>query len=92
MYGKNGSLIVDSAPSASPEFEGRGGEELNLELSNIIERLLQSSSAFKSDKLCLVPGKQVWIIYVDALVCILHKYSCDIFIRCFCRSWTLEEI
>eukprot|EP00029_Vermamoeba_vermiformis_P013882 TRINITY_DN8823_c0_g1_i1.p1 TRINITY_DN8823_c0_g1~~TRINITY_DN8823_c0_g1_i1.p1 ORF type:complete len:295 (+),score=59.47 TRINITY_DN8823_c0_g1_i1:74-958(+) len=61
-------VSVECAPSASPEFEGRGGEELNLELSNIVERLLQSSAAFKSDKLCLVPGKQVWIIYVDAMV------------------------
>jgi len=62
------SVSVECCPSASPEFEGRGAEELNIELSRVIERLLTESKAIDMKKLCLVPGRQCWVIYIDALV------------------------
>jgi len=61
-------LSVECCPSASPEFEGRGAEELNTELARVLERLLQTESAIDLTKLCIIPGKVCWILYVDAMV------------------------
>jgi len=61
-------VSVECCPSASPEFEGRGGNELNVELATVIQRLLNNPSAIDLKKLCLLPGQRCWIIYVDALV------------------------
>lgn len=74
-------LTSSSCPSASPEFEGRGSEVLNLELARTIERYLNSNSTLDLRyilsfllllnlyrALCLVPARHCWVIYVDALV------------------------
>lgn len=67
-----------SAPSASQQFEGRGADDLNNELTQIMTRILSNTSATSSSassaaginlsKLCIIPGQQCWILYVDALV------------------------
>jgi len=62
------NVSVECCPSASPEFEGRGASELNTELAAVIQRSLESSSGINLESLCLIPGKQCWIVYVDALV------------------------
>ncbi|KAF9986732.1 Exosome complex component RRP42 [Mortierella antarctica] len=91
---------VECAPSASQQFEGRGADELNNELTQMMSRFLSHSgptaSSFPSttsssstasgleasttakttsgagginlSKLCIIPGQQCWILYVDALV------------------------
>ncbi|KAF9297627.1 ribosomal protein S5 domain 2-type protein [Linnemannia elongata] len=82
---------VECAPSASQQFEGRGADELNNELTQMMTRFLShntttlstpssttSSSTAASNnngagginlsKLCIIPGEQCWILYVDALV------------------------
>jgi len=59
---------VECCPSASPEFEGRGAEELNTELARILERLLKTENVIEMEKLCIIPGKVCWILYIDALV------------------------
>lgn len=61
-------VSVECCPSASPEFEGRGGSALNLELAKVTERFLNASSSLDFKSLSLVPGKQCWILTVDALV------------------------
>jgi len=61
-------LSVECCPSASPEFEGRGAEDLNTELARVLERLLQTESALDLTKLCIIPGKVCWILYIDAMV------------------------
>jgi len=61
-------VSVECCPSASPEFEGRGGDELNLELARTMERYLNAEATLNLQTLCLVPGKHCWVIYVDALV------------------------
>jgi exosome complex component RRP42 len=58
----------NSCPSASPEFEGRGAEELNIELARVIERVLTAPSALDMKSLCLIPGKQCWVLYIDVMV------------------------
>jgi len=59
---------VECAPSASLDFEGRGAEVLNTQLTSVLERMLQDSNAVNLRKLCVIPGKQCWVLYVDALV------------------------
>jgi exosome complex component RRP42 len=62
---------VECCPSASPEYEGRGAEVLNQELSIVLERIANNttlSNIMELKKLCIIPGKLCWIIYVDAMV------------------------
>ncbi|PRP78928.1 hypothetical protein PROFUN_13304 [Planoprotostelium fungivorum] len=61
-------VSVECCPSASPEFEGRGGESLNNELTLVIERIIKDTSSFDLSKFSIIPGKLVWIIYIDAMV------------------------
>jgi exosome complex component RRP42 len=84
--------LSNSAPSASQQFEGRGADELNNELTQMMTRFLShnttsltsassttapsSTTSHNSNgagginlsKLCMIPGEQCWILYVDALV------------------------
>lgn len=57
-----------SSANASPEFEGRGGEELGSMLAKTLERAYNHPSAIDLESLCILPGKQCWILYIDAVV------------------------
>ncbi|KAI1300538.1 Exosome complex component RRP42 [Mortierella claussenii] len=92
---------VECAPSASQQFEGRGADDLNNEVTQMMSRFLSHNSAVAStqgsseskpttltsqpnstlsslsssgagginlSKLCIIPGQQCWILFVDALV------------------------
>lgn len=59
---------VECLPSASPEFEGRGAEELNATLAATLSNLIRNSFAIDWKSLCITPGRQCWIVYVDCLV------------------------
>ncbi|KAL0479512.1 exosome complex protein RRP42 [Acrasis kona] len=59
---------VECSPSASPEFEGRGAEEMNAILSAMLRNMLQNARTVDWASLCISPGKQCWIVYVDCLV------------------------
>ncbi|KAF9421040.1 Exosome complex component RRP42 [Entomortierella beljakovae] len=78
---------VECAPSASQQFEGRGADDLNNELTQMMTRFLSdntnaavnksSDSSSKPpagpgginlSKLCIIPGQQCWVLFVDALV------------------------
>ncbi|XP_049850921.1 putative exosome complex exonuclease RRP42 [Schistocerca gregaria] len=61
-------VAVECCPTASPYFEGRGAEELNIKLSNLMEKMLLSSAHIDLGILCLIPKKQCWILYIEILV------------------------
>lgn len=61
-------FFIDCSANATPEFEGRGGEELALEISNTLQKAYQSSKAFQLKDLCILPRQQCWKLYVDILV------------------------
>lgn len=66
----DGVLTVNSefVPLASPEFEaGRPGEE-SVELARVVDRGIRESKAIDLEKLCIVPGKKVFVIFVDVYV------------------------
>ncbi|KAF9969676.1 Exosome complex component RRP42 [Actinomortierella ambigua] len=85
---------VECVPSASQGWEGRGADDMNNELSQIMARILSSGNALLDSttadssspsttsappskgsaagidlsKLCIIPGRQCWILYIDAMV------------------------
>ncbi|KAH3744793.1 ribosomal protein S5 domain 2-type protein [Pelomyxa schiedti] len=58
---------VDCCPSASPEFDSYKTDTLNIELARAMSRLI-GNAGLDTKALCILPGKQCWIVYVDALV------------------------
>jgi len=65
-----GALTVNSefVPVASPEFEaGPPGEE-SIELARIVDRGIRESKAIELEKLCIVPGKKVFVVFIDVYV------------------------
>jgi len=67
---KAGHVVVDvqCGSTSSAELESREADELNLELARVLRRNLNNKSAIDLEKLCVIEGKQCWIIYVDVLV------------------------
>jgi len=61
-------FAVECSPSAAREFDGRGAEELNVELAGLLQRIFDNQSALNLKNLCIIPGQKCWVIYVDALV------------------------
>lgn len=58
-------ILSDSCPSASPEFEGRGAEYLNVELARFLERIMQNSqSSDLRSSLVIVPGQTCWVLCI----------------------------
>ena len=50
-------------------FERRGGEVLGQRLAEQLEEAYSSAQCVDRESLCVIPGEQCWILYVDALVC-----------------------
>lgn len=61
-------FFVDCSANATPEFEGRGGEELGTEISHMMQKAYSSSQAFDLKTLCIMEHQQCWKLYVDILV------------------------
>jgi len=59
---------VVSSALASPEFEGREGEDLGQHLAHKLVETYQNSAALDLPSLSVIPGQQCWVLYVDALV------------------------
>lgn len=67
MYALLVRLQVDLVNS--PTFDGNFNDELNVELTTSLERII-NSGATKGllEQLCIIPGQNVWHLYLDALV------------------------
>eukprot|EP01025_Chloroclados_australasicus_P006813 TRINITY_DN12173_c1_g1_i1.p2 TRINITY_DN12173_c1_g1~~TRINITY_DN12173_c1_g1_i1.p2 ORF type:complete len:305 (+),score=23.38 TRINITY_DN12173_c1_g1_i1:58-915(+) len=64
---------VSCSACASPQYQGRFGEEANIELSKELERVLAPKSQKQGggidlSQLSIVKGQSCWIVYVDGLV------------------------
>lgn len=65
-----GVLTVNAelVPLASPTFEtGPPGQEA-IELARVVDRGIRESKAIAVEKLCAIPGKKVFIIFIDIYV------------------------
>jgi exosome complex component RRP42 len=65
-----GVLTVNAelVPLASPTFEPGPPNENAVELARVVDRGIRESKAIELEKLCAVPGKKVFIVFVDVYV------------------------
>ncbi|MEM4704415.1 MAG: exosome complex protein Rrp42 [Candidatus Bathyarchaeia archaeon] len=65
-----GVLTVNAelTPLASPEFEAGPPDEDSVELARIVDRGIRESKAIDVEKLCIEPGKKVFVVFVDIYV------------------------
>lgn len=61
-------LLTTSSANATPEFEGRGGDELGTELSNTLYKVFNNKHSVDLKSLCISAGEHCWVLYVDVLV------------------------
>ncbi|MDK6028266.1 exosome complex protein Rrp42 [Ignisphaera sp. 4213-co] len=67
---EEGVLIVNAEyiPAASPTFEPGPPDENAIELARVIDRSIRESKAVALDKLVLVPGRKVWVVWLDIYI------------------------
>jgi exosome complex component RRP42 len=65
-----GVLTVNAelVPLASPDFEPGPPDENSVELARIVDRGIRESKAIDTEKLCIEPGKKVFVVFVDVYV------------------------
>jgi exosome complex component RRP42 len=65
-----GVLTVNAelVPLASPGFEPGPPDENSIELARIVDRGIRESKAIDLGKLCIEPGKKVFVVFVDVYV------------------------
>jgi exosome complex component RRP42 len=65
-----GVLTVNAelVPLASPGFEPGPPDESSIELARIVDRGIRESKAIDTEKLCIEPGKKVFVVFVDVYV------------------------
>ncbi|XP_074660064.1 exosome complex component RRP42-like [Tubulanus polymorphus] len=61
-------FFTDCSANATPEFEGRGGEELAVEISNVLMRAYDTPASLDYKSLCVIPGQQCWVLYIDIVL------------------------
>ncbi|GFX30828.1 exosome complex component RRP42 [Trichonephila clavipes] len=61
-------VSIESTPHANLEFEGRGGDDFSSEVSHILTQVCNNEKLVNLKSLCVIPGQQVWVLYVDIMV------------------------
>ncbi|XP_055533964.1 exosome complex component RRP42 [Wyeomyia smithii] len=61
-------FFVDCSANATPDFEGRGGEKLAMEIANTLLKAYLSQQVFDLSPLCILAKHQCWKLYVDILI------------------------
>ena len=66
----NGVMTVNAelVPLASPNFEPGPPNEDSVELARVVDRGIRESHAIDTEKLCIEPGKKVFVVFVDVYV------------------------
>ena len=62
------TVNAELVPLASPNFEPGPPDENSIELARVVDRGIRESKAIDTEKLCIVPGKQVFIVFIDVYV------------------------
>jgi exosome complex component RRP42 len=65
-----GILTVNAefVPLASPTFEAGPPDENSIELARVVDRGIRESKAIDLSKLCIEPGKKVFMVFVDVYI------------------------
>jgi len=64
----NTGVIITNAelvPLASPCFEPGPPTEYGIELARLVDRGIRESKSLDLEALCIEPGKNVWIVFID---------------------------
>jgi exosome complex component RRP42 len=66
----DGVLTVNAelVPLASSTFEPGPPDENSIELARVVDRGIRESKAIDTEKLCIEPGKKVFVVFVDVYV------------------------
>jgi exosome complex component RRP42 len=62
------TVNAELVPLASPNFEPGPPDENSIELARIVDRGIRESHAIDTAKLCIEPGKKVFVVFVDVYV------------------------
>ncbi|MCJ7423846.1 exosome complex protein Rrp42 [Candidatus Bathyarchaeota archaeon] len=62
------TVNVELVPLASPAFEAGPPDENSIELARVVDRGIRESKAIDTEKLCIEPGKKVFVVFVDVYV------------------------
>jgi exosome complex component RRP42 len=62
-----GVLMTNSEliPMAAPDFESGPPDERSVELSRVTDRCMREAGVVDLEKLCIVEGKKVWMVFLD---------------------------
>jgi len=61
-------FFVDCSANATPEFEGKGGNELAEDIASSLSTAYANDIALDCRRLCLVNGKICWLLYIDVVI------------------------
>ena len=61
-------MNAELVPLASPTFEPGPPDERAIELARVVDRGIRSSRAVDLEKLCIIPGKKAYILFLDIYV------------------------
>ncbi len=67
-------------PLASPTFESGPPDENAIELARVVDRGIRESEMIDLSKLCITPGEEVWILFLDIYVL---DFDGNLFDACF---------
>jgi exosome complex component RRP42 len=59
------TTAAELIPLASPDFESGPPKEDAVELARVVDRGIRESEIIKVEKLCIIPGKKIWMIFID---------------------------
>jgi exosome complex component RRP42 len=62
------TVNAELVPLASPNFEPGPPDENSIELARVVDRGIRESRAINTEKLCIEPGKKVFVVFVDVYV------------------------
>ncbi|MCW3995355.1 MAG: exosome complex protein Rrp42 [Candidatus Bathyarchaeota archaeon] len=62
------TVNAELVPLASPSFEPGPPDENSIELARVVDRGIRESHAIDTEKLCIEPGKKVFVVFVDVYV------------------------
>jgi exosome complex component RRP42 len=62
------STNAELIPMGSPSFEAGPPDENSIELARVVDRGIRESQMIDLEKMCLEPGKEVWMNFVDIYV------------------------
>jgi len=62
------TVNAELVPIASPDYEAGPPNEDSIELARVVDRGIRESKAVDNEKLCIEPGKKVFVVFVDVYV------------------------